>query len=300
MNTAPPKKRLALRLVPYLFIGLPLAYLAVVVLWPLLRELWISLTDTKLLNPNGGSFVGLDNFTELFADPALGNSLRVTVVYTLGTVVFAVLFGVITALAINNPFPGRTVARSILLFGWAVPNVAASLIWLWMFNEKSGVFNALLGAIGVEPQSWLTSPDRALWSILIATIWQSTPFVMLVVLAALQSVPSEVLEAATVDNADALSRFRAVTFPHIKPAIALVALLVTVWSIRRFEIIYLLTGGGPVGSTSTLVVSLRQEAFENYDLGMGAAYGVIGLALSLVVTAVYYLLERRDAKKSTL
>jgi multiple sugar transport system permease protein len=120
--------------------------------------------------------------------------------------------------------------------------------------------------------------------------------VMLVVLAALQSVPEEVREAARVDGADALSVFRAVTFPHIRPSVQIVALLVAVWSIRRFELIYLLTGGGPIGSTSTLVVKLRQVAFENYDLGMAGVYGAIGLVLALLVAAAHYLIDQRRLK----
>jgi multiple sugar transport system permease protein len=220
----------------------------------------------------------------------------VTLIYTLGSVLLGVTIGVISAVAIDRPFRGRPIARAILLFGWAVPNVAASLIWLWMFNERSGVFNDIAIAIGLGRMRWLTSPDLALASIFAVTVWNVAPFVMLVVLAALQSVPEEVREAARVDGADALSVFRAVTFPHIRPSVQIVALLVAVWSIRRFELIYLLTGGGPIGSTSTLVVKLRQVAFENYDLGMAGVYGAIGLVLALLVAAAHYLIDQRRLK----
>jgi multiple sugar transport system permease protein len=177
-----------------------------------------------------------------------------------------------------------------------VPNVATSLIWLWMYNEQSGVLNAIASTLGSGRIPWLSSTDLALFSLLAVTVWQVAPFVMLVVLAALQSVPEEVREAARVDGADRLNIFRTVTFPHIRPSVQLVGLLVAVWSIRRFDLIYLMTGGGPLGSTSTLVVRLRQVAFENYDLGLAGAYGAVGLVLALVVGGAHYVAERRRMK----
>jgi multiple sugar transport system permease protein len=290
------KRRGMSEIIPYIFILPPLLYLAVFMFWPLVRQMWMSLTRTRLINPNRSTFVGLDNYERLFQDPAFYQSLGVTIVYAALSVILGVALGVISALAVDRPFKGRPVARAILLFGWAVPNVAASLIWLWMYNESSGVFNQITSFLGLGSFSWLTSTDLALSSVVAVTVWQVTPFVMLVVLAALQSVPQEVREAARVDGADSLSIFRAVTLPHIQPSVQLAALLVAVWSIRRFDIIYLLTGGGPVGSTSVLVVKLRQTAFENHDLGMSSAYGAVGLALALLVAAVHYVVEQRRMK----
>ncbi|MCO5733337.1 carbohydrate ABC transporter permease [Rhizobium sp. SSA_523] len=284
------------RLVPYAFILPPMIYLMVFMFWPLGRQMYMSLTNTRIINPNRGRFVGLGNYERLFEDPAFYLSLKTTLVYAVLAVIFGVALGTISALAIDRPFKGRPIVRAILLFGWAVPNVAASLIWLWMYNDRSGVFNRLTEMLGVGRFGWLTSVDLALPSILATTVWQVAPFVMLVVLAALQSVPQEVREAARIDGADGLSTFRAVTLPHIRPAIQLAALLVCVWSIRRFDIIYLLTGGGPVGTTSTLVVKIRQTAFENHELGMASAYGAIGLVLALAVAAIHYAVEQRRMK----
>jgi multiple sugar transport system permease protein len=277
---------------PYLFILAPAVYLAVVMFWPLAQEVWISFKDTQLMDPNGGDFVGLDNYRRLLTNSALASSIWVTLVYTAATVAASLLLGVISAIALDRPFKGRAVARAIMLFGYAVPSVAAILIWFWMFNDRSGVLNAVVNALGLPSQQWLTSPDLALWSVTAVTVWEVTPLVMLVVLAALQSVPEEVKEAAKVDGADALNILRTVTLPHIRPAVTLVGLLVTVWTIRRFEVVYLLTGGGPVNSTSTLVVSLRQTAFENYDLGGAAVYGVAGLLLAMALAAGSEFLNR--------
>ena len=284
------------RLLPYAFILPPMAYLMVFMFWPLGRQLYMSLTNTRIINPNRGRFIGLGNYERLFSDPSFYLSLKATLIYTMLTVGIGVTLGVVSALAIDRPFHGRSVVRSILLFGWAVPGVAASLIWLWMFNERSGVFNQITEYLGLGRFAWLTSTDYAMASVLAVTVWQVAPFVMLVVLAALQSVPEEVREAARVDGADGLSSFRAVTLPHIRPSIQLASLLVAVWSIRRFDIIYLLTGGGPVGTTSTLVVKIRQTAFEGHELGMASAYGAVGLVLALAIAAIHYAVEQRRMK----
>ncbi|MBM3605723.1 MAG: sugar ABC transporter permease [Alphaproteobacteria bacterium] len=285
-------------LLPYVFIVPPVLYLAVFMFYPLGRQIWLSFTNTRLMNPNRSEFTGLNNYERLFADPEFYMALQVTVIYSALAVILGVTVGMIAALALNRPFPGRAIVRAVLLFGWACPNVAASLVWLWMFNERSGVLNTIVTGIGLDRVAWLTTTQMALPSILLVTVWQVAPFVMLVMLAALQSVPEEVKEAARVDNADSLSVFRAVTLPHVMPTLQLVSLLVAVWSIRRFDIIYLLTGGGPIGSTSTLIVKLRQVAFENYDLGLASAYGVIGLILALTVAVIHALFTRHRLKRS--
>lgn len=283
-------------LVPYAFVAVPLAYLGVFMFWPLGRQIWMSFTNTRLMNPTQGDFVGLENYYELLSDSQFYTSLHVTILYTVLTVVFGVALGTISALAMDRPFRGRAIVRAVLLFGWAVPNVAATLIWLWIYNGPSGVANEITQFLGLGRIQWLTSINWALPSIMIVTVWQVAPFVMLVMLAALQSVPEEVREAARVDGADALNVFRNVTLPFVLPTMQLVSLLVAVWSIRRFEIIYLLTGGGPIGSTSTLVVQLRLTAFEDYDLGLASAYGAVGLALALMVALIHFIFERRRAR----
>lgn len=294
--TASRKSSGLARFLPYAFILPPMLYLAVFMFWPLARQMYMSLTNTRIINPNRGRFIGLGNYERLLHDPNFYLSLKVTLIYTALTVVFGVTLGVISALAIDRPFKGRSMVRAILLFGWAVPGVAASLIWLWMYNERSGIFNQITEGLGLGRFAWLTSTDYALGSVLAVTVWQVAPFVMLVVLAALQSVPGEVREAAKIDGADGLSTFRAVTLPHIRPSIQLAALLVAVWSIRRYDIIYLLTGGGPLGTTSTLVVKIRQVAFEGHELGMASAYGAVGLTLALIIAAFHYVAERRRMK----
>jgi multiple sugar transport system permease protein len=286
------------RATPYAFITVPLAYMIIVIFWPAGKEIWTSLTNTVISSPNSGSFVGFANYQALLSSGDVWSTLLTTLLYVAGTVFGAVAVGTVAAIALDRPFRGRALARGILTFGWAVPPVATALIWNWLYNEQSGALNTLIGYFGLPAQGWLTSTRWALASVIVTTIWEYAPFVMLVVLAALQSVPGEVREAAQIDGADRLSVFRAVTLPHIAPAIRLAALLVAVWSIRLFEIIYLLTGGGPLKSTSTLVVSLELSAFQDLSLGTAATYGVIGLIISLIIAVVYFLFERRDARRN--
>ena len=285
--------RLWSRVLPYLFIGPALAYLAVFVMVPLGRGIQLSFTDTKLINPNGGNPNGSENYSELLTSDRFWNSFVVTLVYTAAIVVFSLILGTLAAVLINQPFRGRALTRAIMTFPYATPNVAVALIFIWIYNQSNGVLNESLAVLGIGQVGWLEDPEYGMISVVIATLWKVTPFVMLVVLAALQSVPEELYEATRVDGADVLSTFRAIVLPHLMPTIRIIALLMTIWSIRRFEIIFLLTGGGPVETTNTLVINIYQQAFQQQKLGMAAAIGVLGLLLSLIVTVVFLVVDRR-------
>ncbi len=284
-------------LAPYVFAAGAAAYLILFTGVPLVRGVWLSFTDTNLLAPTRGDFVGAENYTSLLTSRTFWHSLWTTVVYSGVTVVCSLVLGTVAAILINRRFPGRTLARAVLTFPWAVPTVAVYLVFRWIYNDQSGVLNRFTGALGLGQHGWLTDPEFGMFSVLLATVWKVTPFVMLVVLAALQSVPDELYEATRVDGADGFSTFKAVVLPYLMPTLRVVALLMTIWSFRRFEIIWLLTGGGPVDATNTLVINIYREAFNNSELGRAAAIGVLGLVLSLAVTLVYFVLEQRSAQK---
>ena len=293
------RPRRGVSLVPYLFVGAAALYLILFTAVPMLRGLWFSFTDSTLLNPAGGSFVGGDNYTEVLSEERFWASVGTTLLYTAATVIGSIALGTIAALAINERIPGRAFFRAILTVPWAVPSVAVVLVFIWIYNVESGVANAGLRGLGIGEQGWLIDPDLGLVSVTVASIWKVFPFVMLVVLASLQSVPAELREAARVDGADTFNVFKSAVLPHVLPTIRVVALLMTIWSIRRFEIIYLLTGGGPIDATNTLVISVYREAFQNSDLGRAAAIGILGLCLSMLVTVVYFLLDRRETQKES-
>lgn len=293
-------QRSVLALAPYLFIGAAVLYLLAFAGMPLLEGVWLSFTDTQLLNPSGGEFVGAQNYAALFNDSGFLRSLLTTVFYTIATVGGSLLFGTGAAVALNEEFPGRAAVRAILVFPWAVPAVAAALIFTWIYNKDSGILNLSLLRIGVHGPGWLVDPAWAFFAVTVVSIWKMFPFVLLVVLAALQAVPEELHEAARIDGADAISRFRTVVMPFLLPTLRITALLMTIWAFRRFEIIWLLTQGGPVDSTNTLVIDVYRQAFVNFELGRGAAMGVVGLSLSTAVTVIFFYVDRSAARREAI
>lgn len=297
-QTVPTSRKPRTPLAPYVFIGAAVIYLAVFAGVPILKGFQLSVTDTQLINPNGGSPVGLDNYAALVGSEVFLRSVVTTIVYAFCTVAGSLLIGTVSAVVLNRAFPGRLLARAVIVMPWAVPTVAVVLVFRWIFNNDNGVANAAFSALGIGAQGWLTDPRYGMLSILIATVWKVSPFVMLVVLAALQAVPDELYEAARVDGADMYSTFKSVVLPHLMPTLRIVGLLMTIWSFRRFEIIWLLTGGGPADVTNTIVINVYQQAFGNSQLGFGAAIGVLGLLLSLAVTLVYFVLETRTERKN--
>lgn len=283
------------RWTPYLFIAPAALYLLVFQGIPLIQELRLSFSLTSLLTPNDNTWVGLDNFTQLFADPQFRKTLLTTLIYVVSCVVASIGVGMGTALLFNGDFPGRGIARSLIMIPWAAPSVAVALVTTWMLNAQYGIVNRALDAVGlgVPGGSWLDSQTWAMPAILITTIWALFPFTSVVLLAALQSVPDELKEAAMMDGAGRLWIFRVVTWPTIRPMVAILTILMTIWSIRRFELIWLMTQGGPVKATNTLVIDLYSKAFQENNIGMAAAVGMVGVVISLFVVGAYALIARR-------
>lgn len=263
--------------------------------YPLLQGLWLSLTRTSLVRPRGGTFVGVDNYVELVGDPRLLHILQVTLVYTALSVVGSLAVGMVTALVMDVGVRGRGLLRAILTVPWAAPGVATALVFIWMLDGQYGVLNYVVTWLPFveDYQRWLNDPALAMPAVVVVTIWKVFPFAAIALLAAMQAIPRDLYEAARVDRASAFNRFRQVTLPGIAPTLLTLALFLTIWSFRRFEIIWLLTGGGPVDATNTLMIDLYRESFRNRQLGMGAAIGVIGLVLSVAAAAVYFVTTRR-------
>ncbi|MCW0215561.1 MAG: sugar ABC transporter permease [Pseudonocardia sp.] len=284
--------------------GLALVAPAVVLLllvqaYPLVEGLRLSFTNTALARPRAGTFAGLDNYAELFADPRLGKILWVTLVYTVASVVGSLVIGLVAALVMNVGFRGRGLLRSILTVPWAAPGVATALVFIWMLDSQYGVTNWALTLLPFvdEYQRWLNDPSLAMPAVVAVTVWKVFPFAAIALLAALQAIPEELHEAAKIDRASGLNRFRQVTMPGIAPVVLTLALFLTIWSFRRFEIIWLLTGGGPVDATNTLMIDLYRESFKNRQLGYGSAIGMVGLVLSVLASVVYFVTSRRLTRR---
>jgi multiple sugar transport system permease protein len=280
---------------PYWFAAPVALYLLLFQGYPLVQELYLSFTSTALLSPGQHTYVGLQNYIDLVTQEEFRQVFLTTAIYTVVCVVAAIALGLGAALLLNAPFRGRGLARALVTIPWAAPPVAVALIFIWIYNGQYGIFNHLRGALGgaVSLESWLDSPALALPAVLLTTIWQIFPFASVVILAALQGVSSELREAAVIDGADRLSVFRAVVWPTIQPSVALLALFLTIWSLRRFDLIWLMTQGGPIGSTNTMVIELYRRAFVYRDLGQGAAVGMVGLSMALVITVFYFRYTQR-------
>lgn len=293
--TARPRKSpLGSRWTPFLFLGPAALFILIFQAVPLVQQVYLSFTRTSLLNPARNEWVGFDNYEWILSDPGFQRVLAITLIYVVVCVVGSVGIGLGIALLLNRPFAGRGVARALITVPWAAPGIAVALIATWMFNAQYGIINRFLEAVGlgVPGGAILDSPDYALPAILATTIWQLFPFTAVVLLSALQAVPKDLLEAATMDGAGRFWTFRAVTWQVIKPTVGLLALLMTIWSIRRFELIWLMTRGGPVGSTETLVINLYAQAFESQQLGRAAAIGMVGVLISTIVVIASRMVAR--------
>jgi len=297
-QSAPVARLEGSRWTPYLFVAPVAVYLLVFQGYPLVQEFFLSFTSTSLLSPTSHTFVGGQNYADLVGTGDFHQVLLVTAIYTAACVVLSIGLGLVAALLLNAPFPGRGVARAMVTVPWAAPPVAVALIFTWMLNAQYGIFNRALRFLGFAAgaENWLDNPSLALPAILITTIWQIFPFASVVILAALQGVSQELRDAAVIDGADRLSVFRAVVWPTIQPSVLLLALFITIWSLRRFDLIWLMTQGGPIGATNTLVIELYRRAFVYRDLGQAAAVGMIGLSIAILVTMVYFRLTLRTER----
>lgn len=235
------------------------------------------------------TFVGLDNFRYIFADTVFWAAAEQAVVWTVVSTVLQAVFGVAIALLLNETVRGINVFRGLLLFPYMVPTVVIALIWRWMFNPEFGVVNAGMRAAGLIDTNiyWLSDPTWAMATTIMLNVWKFTPFVVICVLARLQSIPPELDEAAQVDGAGAWQRFLHVTLPQLKAVLAVVVVFRTIWTFNKFEEIYLLTKGGPGTSTFNLAVYSFEQSIANLRLGVGAATGVVMMVMLSLGSIVY-------------
>jgi multiple sugar transport system permease protein len=261
----------------------------VVIIIPIIRVVYMSFFDYYLARPNNHPFIGLQNYTKLFMDKTFFVSVRVTLIYIFVTVILRYVLGLGIALLLHEKFPGRGLARSIMIIPWAVPEVVACLIFIQMFDYQYGIINYWLSQLGIihEPLKWLADLRLALPSAMLVNIWKGTPWAAIMLLAGLQSIPESLYEAAKIDGANAWQRFRNVTLPLLKPISLAVFLLLVIWTIKDFAIVYVLNKGGPARATEVLTIFLYHKGFEGLRMGVASAAGVILLVVSMLFTIIY-------------
>jgi len=269
---------------PWLFVTPSLLLFGVFAFAPIVVSVVLSFQDVQTFG--GGEFVGVENYSDAMSKPLFWESVRNTVVFTLGTVPTSTLLGLLLAILLNRRLPGRGVIRSLYFLPMVVSGVAVSLIFAWMFNTDSGIVNATLSELGLPRVDWLTSPGWAMTTVILAVVWGRIGFCMVVYLAALQNINPSVLEAAQVDGAGRWGAFAGIVWPLLAPTTYMLVVLNIVFSLQAFDVIYVLTGGGPGFSTTVLVQYIFRSAFTDGKMGYASALGVMLVVVLLLLTAL--------------
>lgn len=268
--------------------------------YPLGYAVWLSVQDVKV--GGQGTFVGLNNYFKLLFDTEarihgqFWSSVRISLLYVVGACLGKLIIGMISALILNAEIKARHFWRSLLFLPWAIPGIVSAYSWKWIYNDVNGVANNFMMNYGIieAPILFLASVDLALWSVLVTVIWQGTPFWTMTFLAGLQSIPSELYEAAEIDGATTFKSFLYITLPSIAPVVLVVTMLSAIWTTNGVQSVYILTNGGPGGATETFPMLALSQGLRAYDLGMGTA---VPLLFFPVFAVVIYFLTRRMLKE---
>lgn len=285
------------KLEPYLFILPLLLIICIFLLVPIIKAAIMSFQYWYITNPSadGNYFVGIENYKNVIGDKFFFNSVKVTLLYILATVLGRYLLGFGSALLLNAKFPGRGLARALLIIPWAVPEVVACLVWILMYDQDYGVINFLLNHAGILSHNiaYLQDVKAALPAAMVVNIWKGFPFVAIMLLAGMQSVSNELYEAARIDGANTWHQVKYITIPSIKPVSMIVFLLLIIWTIKDYAIAFVLAKGGPSRATEILTIYVQQTAFKYFDFGKAAAAGMLMLLVSLAFTYVYFRVLNR-------
>jgi multiple sugar transport system permease protein len=279
---------------PYLYSAPSLFLIMAVMLAPLAVGVSYAFRDIVLLNPFSGGFVGLDHFRALSQDAAFYGALKNTLWWTGASVALQFIFGLILALLLDKPFHGRGIAQALVFLPWAVPSFLAGLNWAWLFNPVIGPIPHWLYGLGLmsEPGNILSDPHYAMWGPIIANVWWGIPFFAITLLAALQAIPRDLYEAASIDGAGWFQRFRSITLPFLAPTIAITVLLRTVWISNFADLIVVMTNGGPADRTQIVASYIFTTAFKRLDFGYASAIALVLLALLLAYSMLIILLRQ--------
>ncbi|WP_447001947.1 carbohydrate ABC transporter permease [Saccharothrix isguenensis] len=285
-------------LVGWAFLVPLVAYLLLCYGYPLLTTVDLSIRDytVRTFVHGGAQVIGLDNYAAVFADPVFRTAMVNTIVFTVVSLVFQYTIGLAMAVFFSRNFRLSATLRALFLVPWLLPLIVSASTWAWMFNSEAGVVNAALAWSGLDGVNWLTSPDWSLVSVIVANVWIGIPFNLVVLYSGLQNIPAEVHEASALDGASSWQTFRHITFPMLRPVSTVTLLLGLVYTLKVFDIIWIMTRGGPGGSSTTL-------ATWSYELGFGSmlprfgpssAVGNVLILLAVVAGLVYVRVQRHQ------
>ena len=273
----------------WLFLTPMLAALLFIAAWPLLRTIAFSFTDANLSDLSTWKFVGITNYSYLFEDPLWWRAVGNTLLFTFISVSLETALGMVIALTLDTHLPGRGLLRAAVLIPWAIPTVVSAKMWAWMLHDLYGVVNFLLLSVGLidRPWAWLADPSLSMAAIIMVDVWKATPFMALLILAALQALPLEIYEAARVDGIHPVKVFLYVTLPLIRPALLVAVIFRGLDALRVFDIIYVLTGNNE--NIATMSVYARQQLVDFQDIGFGSAaatslFVIVAIMAMIVIT----------------
>ncbi len=278
----------------YLMVTPALLCILLIAIFPIVRTFSLSLTDMKMQFPDVAKYIGLNNYVKLLKDERFWNATCNTLFFTIVSVAMELVIGFTMALVMNMPFKGRGLVRAAVLVPWAIPTTISATMWKFMYHDQFGVINDILLRMGLIDQykPWLGSTLSALWCAIIADVWKTAPFMGLLLLAGLQTIPIELYESATVDGAGRIRRFFNITVPLIMPTMLVALIFRTLDAFRVFDLIFVMTGGGPGNSTETLSMYAYTMLFRNLDFGLGSAIAVLIFIFVFLISLIYiYLLN---------
>jgi multiple sugar transport system permease protein len=274
-----------------------LAIMTVIIGWPMAKTVAVSFTDAQLL---GGDvhWVGLANYTKVLAAPVFYSILWTTIRFVLISVSAEFLLGLAAALLLDQDFRGRNILRGLLILPWALPTVVNATMWRLIYNPDFGAFNALLTQTGLISayRSWLGEPQSALLAVCFADVWKNFPLVALIALAALQSVPRELKAAALIDGAGPWARFRTVVLPYLMGPLTVAIVLRIIEAFKVFDIIWVMTHGGPANTTKTIAILVYQQAFSFQQAGLGGSIALLMVLISALLITAYVTLLRKQGE----
>lgn len=261
-----------------------------IILIPLIQSLGQSFLQKDLARPEQNGFIGLVNYINLLKDSRYLSSLFSTFRFSIISVIFELILGVSIALVLNKNFIGRGFVRGLMILPWAMPSIVNAAMWKWIYNADYGALNALLTQLGVinQYQVWLADPTWATILIILANVWKETPFVVLMLLAALQTIPDDLYEAANVDGSSAWQSFTKITFPLIAPVLMIVSMLQFMWGFQTYELITIVTGGGPFSTTEMATLRIYATTFRSLRFGYGSAMAYL-TCLAILIPVIFYV-----------
>src|SRR6266700_1163364 len=293
--TLSAKSRRARNIEPYVFLLPATIAMLLVFFYPMLNGIYTSFTHYNQYS-DITRLVGLQNYVKVLQDSSFWNSMQRSLIWVVFSVLGQFIIGFAFALLLNERWPGNRIVRAIVLIPWVMPGVSIALGWSLIYNGQFGLLNDVLGSLGLPRADWLADPNLAMLAVIIANIWKAFPFVTVTMLAGLAAIPDDLYDAAKVDGASILGRFLYVTLPQLRNIIPIVVLLMIVWTFNYFDLVYVLTQGGPARGTEIAPILVARFAFQQFDYGLATSVAIIMTLFNIIFAILYiYVLRRADA-----